>query len=439
MGVSNINSIFEELAATPGKNDKLSILKKHKDNDLFKEVCRLALDPFTQFYIRKIPEYTPCPQGKGNPLIGTVQAVRDVIATRTMTGNAAIGFLRAHLGSLGADDAKVIERIIKKDLRCGVETAVNKVWPKLVHEQMCMLVSPYNQKLVDKISWPAYAQLKCDGARFNAVVVGGEARFYGRSGKEFFICDPGFYTQFVKLAAGEDIVFDGELLVRDKFGNELVRKEANGILNKAVKGTQSEAEGKTLFAVLWDIIPHSDWVNRRCDIPYHERVTNLADRCMDQPVGKDRIYLIDTVSVNDVDEVEDLFAHYLEQGKEGLVLKGADTIWEPKRSKSQIKFKAELECDLEIIEWQEGTGKYEGMLGALIGSSSDGVVLAGVGTGFSDDDRAMIGPDIVGCVMSVKYNARIDKRDSNTDSLFLPRFGVIRTDKSKADASKDIE
>ena len=54
----NLNKFFESLAANSSRNFKIEQLNKYSDNEILKKVVHLALDPFTQFYIRKIPEYT---------------------------------------------------------------------------------------------------------------------------------------------------------------------------------------------------------------------------------------------------------------------------------------------------------------------------------------------------------------------------------------------
>ena len=118
----------------------------HKDNLLLKEVIRLALDPFTQFYQRKIPDYTPARSNQADTLSSVIDSLM-MLSNRTVTGNAAIAHLTKLLSSLVESDAKVIERIIQKDLKCGVSIATaNAVWPNLIHEYPCMLCSGFEQK-----------------------------------------------------------------------------------------------------------------------------------------------------------------------------------------------------------------------------------------------------------------------------------------------------
>ena len=439
-----MNEIFEQLASDAGRNFKIDLLTRHKDNQLLKQVCFLALDPFTQFYIRKIPAYV-----KYNGPTWALQEALDqlqLLSSRTVTGNAAIDHLANVLCRLEDDDAKVVERIISKDLKCGVsESTVNKVWPGLIHEYPCMLASAFDQKLVDKVKFPAYCQLKLDGMRFNAIVRNGAVEFRSRNGKEINIADPVFGLPFIHMAAfyGIDMVFDGELLVVDEAGNTLDRKTGNGILNKAVKGTQSAKEGSMVRATLWDAIPFERFEQGVDKEIYKDRLAKLSN-CLSDLKGQSSLgHLVQLVPHKEVDSLEQArvqFEKYLAEGQEGIILKTKDMIWEDKRSKHQIKFKGELECDLKVIDWVEGTGKNVGRLGALVLSSDDGVLQVNVGTGFSDSDRDSItAANSVGRIVAIKYNARIADKRSNTDSLFLPVFIEFRDDKDVADKSKDIK
>ena len=126
-----INKILEELRATSSRLEKEAILKKNEKNDVLKRVVFLALDPYTQFYQRKIPEY------KRSPLAAVpLEKALDLLinlSSRQVTGNAAIEFLRKLLSDMKPDDAKVLECVIQKDLDCGVQVSTaNKIWEGLV-------------------------------------------------------------------------------------------------------------------------------------------------------------------------------------------------------------------------------------------------------------------------------------------------------------------
>ena len=430
-------NIINELANEPGRNAKIQILEDNKDNDVLKQAVGLALNPMVQFYIKKIPQYEN-DKGVSLSLSSALKALDD-LSNRVVTGNAAIEYLKVLLTSLEPDDAQILERVIKKDLKCGVAASTaNKVWPKLVPEYPCMLCTGFEPKRVENFSFPASVQLKADGMRFNAIVRNDKVEFRSRNGKEVQLL--GYLEdQFVELAAGQDLVFDGELLVIDPtcdVNTILDRQTGNGILNKAVRGTISAGEASMVNASLWDVIPYKDFINGRCDLSYSDRWAILGDLTHSREFTN--IHLIANHTVNNIEEANKLFQTYLDMGQEGIILKDLGAPWEDKRVKHQIKFKGELECDLKVTSIEPGTGKYEGMLGAVHCESADGVVKVKVGSGFNEEHRETYGQEVVGKIVAVKYNARI-KNKQGEESLFLPIFLEFREDKTLADSSGDIK
>jgi|694.fasta_scaffold98602_1 hypothetical protein len=432
----NLNKFFNSLADNASRNFKIEQLTANSDNETLREVVRLALDPFTQFYQRKIPKYTPNNNPLGDNLDWALDQLLTMLASRKVTGNAAIEHLQYVLENITADNAKVIERIIQKDLKCGVQVSTaNAVWTGLVHEYPVMLCSPFDEKLVNKIKFPAYVQLKMDGMRFNAIVKDGKCEFRSRNGKEIQLL--GFLeTDFIKMAAGFNMVFDGELLVNDK-GVILDRQTGNGILNKANKGTISDLDARKVRATVWDVIPFDAFASGICKVDYATRLNGLER--MIQKSSPAKVNLVQTDLVQTLDMAQSIFESYLADGLEGIILKSSDGIWEDKRSKSQIKFKGELECDLRIVGVQMGTGKYDGMLGAILCESADGVIKVSVGSGFSDEQRKeLMKQNLLDGIAAIKYNMRI-KNKAGEESLFLPIVLEIRDDKEVADSSKDIK
>ena len=433
----NLNKFFESLAANSSRNFKIEQLSANSDNETLREVVRLALDPFTQFYQRKIPEYTFVGEDSEHQTC-LEMALQNLyyLSSREVTGNAAIAHLRAILSGLPADDAKVIERIIQKDLKCGVSVSTaNAVWSGLVSDYPVMLCSQFEQKLVDKVQFPALVQTKMDGMRFNAIVRDGKVEYRSRNGKEIQLLG-NLDDDFIKMAGDVDCVFDGELLVVGDSGI-LDRQTGNGILNKANKGTISAKEAAMVRATVWDIIPFIYFQDGECPTAYGTRMESLnvlVDK--HQP---NKVRLVDSWEVENYEEAKTLFEGLLAQGQEGIILKDKRGVWENKRAKHQIKFKGELECDLKIVAVEEGTGKYAGMLGAIICESSDGVVKVNVGSGFNDEHRKNLWKEnLIDKVVAVKYNMRI-KNKAGEESLFLPIFVEIRDDKDVADSSGDIK
>ena len=338
----NINKFLDSLAVNASRNFKIDQLNANSDNETLREVIRLALDPFTQFYQRKIPAYTRDP--KFNTMtLGFAMGQLYSLSSREVTGNAAIEFLKNVLSSLDVDDAKVIERIIAKDLKCGVDTSTaNKVWTGLIPEYPCMLCSPFEQKLVDKIKFPAYAQMKMDGMRFNAIVRDGKCEFRSRNGKQILLLG-NLEQEFISLAGIVDCVFDGELLVMDDDSCQFMdRQTGNGILNKANKGTISAEDAAKVHASVWDRIPYVMFEIGYCPTPYSTRFSVLEKIVNEQPAKGKKIWTVTSTIVETQEQAQEIFQEYLTNGYEGIILKDGAGVWEDKRSKTQIKFKGEL-------------------------------------------------------------------------------------------------
>jgi hypothetical protein len=239
------------------------------------------------------------------------------------------------------------------------------------------------------------------------------------------------------------MVFDGELLIADYAGKPVNRQTGNGILSKAIKGTMSDTEALQVMATLWDAIPYDSFKAGIDKEPYNIRMAKLSNAMQDMKtvnaqLGK-YVALVWTEQVNDLYTAKRIFEKFLAEGQEGTILKSKDGIWEDKRSKEQIKFKGELECDLRVVDWEEGTGKNKGRLGALVCESEDGTIRVNVGSGYTDEQRNAYTKTVIGKVATVKYNARIQDRGGNVESLFLPVFIELREDKDIADMSIKIK
>ena len=201
----------------------------------------------------------------------------------------------------------------------------------------------------------------------------------------------------------------------------------------------SVKEAAMVHASVWDLIPYVQFTDGYCQTPYAKRFSTLEQIVNKQkPEGK-KIWIVSSEIVQTIEEAQSIFQNYLSLGHEGIILKDGSGVWEDKRSKTQIKFKGELECDLKIVAVEEGSGKAAGMLGAIVCESADGILKVNVGSGFSDAQRKQYWKEnLVDKIVAVKYNARI-KNKQGEESLFLPVFVEIRDDKDVADSSKIIK
>jgi ATP-dependent DNA ligase len=441
--------VFDILTQLESNNSRLfkeEVLTVNKDNEQLKLVLEAALDPYTQYYQRKIPKYGS-PDSISESLDWALKHLRS-LTKRQYTGNAAIAHLQTILSGVSEDNAEVIKRVVTKDLKCGVSIAtVNKIFGKnFIETYPCMLASAFNQKAFEAIKYPALVQQKMDGMRANIIIDReGSVDVRSRNGKQLSLS--GHFDEFVKnvfykspTLASLDVfhgaVLDGELLVLDDNKNMILdRKTGNGILNKAVKDTITSEETARVRMVCWDMIPLEDFKKGICEIPYFDRVDVLKERMDGVYKGQEDhlISILHTKTVGSYEDCVEIFNEALANEEEGIIVKNGDSPWEDKRSKYQVKMKAELEADLLVEGIVEGTGKYEGLIGSLSCTTKDGSLKVNVGSGLSDEQRKMDPAEYIGKIISVKYNEKIKDKNSEHWSLFLPIFQELRLDKTVAD------
>lgn len=452
----SILNLLEQIGADTKRSHKLQLLEENKNNNTFLEVINQSLNPYINFYVRKIPTYNAT---GGQSLEWAINELKK-LSTRELTGNAGINHLAGILSSLSTIDAIVIERIIGKDLRCGMaDGIVNAVIPGLVPTYPCLLARPYDAKNIKNIKFPAISQLKADGLRVNFHIKDGKVSICGRSGRDIDLL--GSIDESI-LELGRqfsgDVVIDGELVVLDKTGKLHSRKIGNGIINKAIKGTISQEEASMVCAQIWDVIPYNEFLAGKSTEIYETRLNKLAEAILacrkdteellvDIIRGKirNRFWLIESKEVTSLEEATEHFSELLSKGEEGTILKNKSNLWEDTRSKDLVKFKSEKECDLIVVGFNPGKGKFEGMVGSIQMESSDGKVEVNI-SGMSDELRKEVTDNFEtewrGAICAVMYNERISSKDKNRagiDSLFLPRLIEKRSDKTVADHSKDIK
>lgn len=431
----SILKILSELAATASSNTKVEILKREKDNELLKRVFQAAYNPMITYGIKAIPEYKH--RGESQTLDYTLEFELPVFVNRLVTGNNAISAFGRTLSALSPDNAIVLERIVQRDLRCGTtDTLASRIWPGLVPTFDVML----SHKDISGIKFPAYAQIKSDGARCHMSLQAGQAVAFSRNGKPIQL--HGYFDESLAKLVNEGETIDGELRVEIN-GKLLSRKEGNGIVNKAVKGTISKEEAATLVLLSWDIVDFSE------TIVYKERIERLTKSATNVLVsGNSNISVLETEIVNNEEEAYAFYRKCRAAGEEGAMIKNMMAVWQPKRSKDIGKMKAIEVADMRITGWYYGEKgkKFEHALGGFICETEDGFCHVNVGGGYSEDFRNQPTHEfdkMVGGIMEVTYNETIQDGKTKEYSLFLPRVDSsvdwFRFDKTVANTFAELK
>jgi DNA ligase-1 len=436
-----ILDILNELSANPSRLAKEAILQKNKDDYVLQRVVKAALDPTINYWIKKIPAYS-CEDRLYT--LGQAVSMLEEIASRKLTGNAAIEHLEHILSSVASQDAEVITRIIERDLKCGVQdSTANKIWKGIIPEFSYMRCALPKAVKLSKWDWKGgiYSQEKADAMFANLDVYDdGEVVISSRSGTTI----PNEKLNNIVLAARDMITSGtrthGELMVEEN-GKVLPREIGNGIMNSIAKGGDFKNKNQRAVYVVWDQIPLGNAQHGTdYETPYSTRFVHLQAQVQNLGV-QDSIRVIPFKMVYSYEDALQHYQEMLEEGKEGTIIKTKTGIWKDSTSKDQVKFKLEATVDLEIISLNEGKGKNEATFGSILCRTSDGLLEVNV-SGFSDDDRVAIADDwdnICGKIMAVTGNSLMKPTGKKvTWSMFLPRCAEIREDKHVADSLKQV-
>lgn len=114
----------------------------------------------------------------------------------------------------------------------------------------------------------------------------------------------------------------------------------------------------------------------------------------------DRVRLIEHTRVQSNDHVLETLDQTTKDGGEGLMLRQPKSLYERKRSSTLLKVKKQLDMEAEVVDQIPGTGRLDGLMGALQCKTKGGQIFK-VGSGFTDDQRR--DPPKVGDTITIHY------------------------------------
>ncbi len=396
--------LFTKLAETTSLINKKALLRQ-ADSPLLRKILFAALDPFTTYGITQdgitMPKNHKGTYSLKDPY---AWAVLDHLSNRDVTGTAAKKAVEETLGLLDPNDAEVFYRIIGRDLRCSVGTTmVNQIWKNMIPLFEVMLAKPADKH---DVKWPAFGEPKFDGMR--AIYSKKDGQFFSRNGLHIPAVD--HLAPEAEKVIGEYDYLDGELVTDGSF------HDAIGDLKR--KGVKAE---KAVFKV-FEALKEKTFKGES-QVPHYVRREYL-----EKLKFSNTIQLVPTTLLSNQAEADEFCAAVWGLGGEGIIIKDAQGIYEPKRSSAWLKVKKFETIDLPVVSYFEGKGKYKNQLGGLI--ASDGKITAEVGSGFSDEQRILLWQSretIAGKVIEVGYH-----EVTPDNSLRHPRLIKFRPDKKVA-------
>lgn len=220
-------------------------------------------------------------------------------------------------------------------------------------------------------------------------------------------------------------------------------------------------EDNTVFQ-LWNMFSMDNWLKLNTGFNCKQAFEYCADFIYNYNLwiaskGLDtNLVLIHNEIFEDMDSIYDLYYRVLESGMEGLVIKNLlANIEHGVCTTGIIKLKEFKDCELKIIGYLPGTGKYTGGIGSYDMSSEDGRLLVNV-AGLTDKQRGFeradpnnsakglklidgFNPnDGINKIYTVKYNKKSTDK-TGKPSLSLPSIMGERTDVTRASFFHEIK
>jgi DNA ligase 1 len=411
--------IIQELEADNSRLAKEAIIRREHsaDNVRFFNGVGAALDGFRTFGVQQVP--TSKTDGAGITQTEFDDVLRQLEA-RTLTGNAMRDAIQALCDRSRTEEWNDwYRRILIKDLRCGVtHKTVNKHTTMKVPVFECMLADD-SKKHEKKMTGEVFVEPKLDGVRVITIcdVERDEVKMYSRNGKELNNF-PKIYEQFDAMLdqLGQSMVFDGEVMSDDfqTLMREIHRKD----------GAKTDDAVLNLF----DCLPLEHFKEGGSNNTLAQRKQWLDGYRFGPNISRVEHIQIDL----DDEDGQKQFADYnrlcIDKGFEGIMIKPITGVYECKRSSLWLKVKPFIEVSLTVKAVEEGTGRNEGRLGALIveGKDDGKFIRTNVGSGLSDDDRTEFWKSkekLIGQIVEVRADAITQNQDATDEwSLRFPRF-----------------
>ena len=383
--LQHFNEFVKEITASASRKYKQEVLTKYKDDEVIQKYLKINYDPYKIFGIsekklaKSIPGMNPYP-------CDSVFELFDYLTIHNTGRDCDVKLCQATIEKVFAAAEGctwLLKELICKDLSIGVDSkTINSVMPNLIPQFSCMLAQKYFEK-PEKLSGKTFAiTTKLDGFRLIALKDKfGNIKFYSRVGQLV----EGLVEIEAELKANfpNDVALDGELTISNYF--DMPSKDAYKAASKIIR-LKGDTPKTGLTYRVFDIMTAEEFISQRCPAIYDDRRSLL-----DSYAGK--ATHIEVLPVlyrgTDTSKITEFLDKITSEGGEGCILNLCDAPYVWNRTWNLLKVKKMNTLDLQIIGFEEGTGRLAGTLGAILVRYKNGNVVK-VGSGFTDWLRAEI-------------------------------------------------
>lgn len=382
--IRNPLDVLDMLAAEPGKNEKRRLMQEHDSPEL-RKLLILATSPFINFGVQKLPQVEPAKNSQID--LPYFFDMADKLARRELTGNAAKHFLEATWRLCDAQQQLHFGGVITKKLRCGVDTAVNDVWPGSIPVFTPALAEDWHKTAAKKnaekhCSFPKLVSVKLDGMRAIALHDGESWGLFSREGRPI-VGMPHVIAQ-LEAYANPTKVYDGEL-----YSHDVVTQKGFPFLIGLLKRQSWELDdyrGKERTKVetllswrdrveyhIFDAVSKSQWDRQQVTPNQYDRLVSLKVEVEDmQKAGATALQYVKHMVARSLEEATEINKQFLLEGFEGSMLKCPKQPYKFGRGTQWLKLKMFLDGEYEIIGSYMGEGKWAGSLGGFFMKTPEG-------------------------------------------------------------------
>ena len=268
-------------------------------------------------------------------------------------------------------------------------------------------------KLLKKqVDFPIYSPPKYDGNYVAVIIYMGLPKFVTSGGLVYKHLDGGgdiFFGQPDGVYLAERIWGEGKLGDRNKCN---------------LKGPKDNQTSTGHNYKIFDYLTLSAWYEGKSGVPYVIRADILTNRFNHNDLAGIGKLIVDQR------ELDEHLHSIVKLGYEGVMVIHPKWKWKDTSSRKidMCKYKKRPTVDLLCVGVEEGTGKYEGMIGSLVLVDSKQRTVS-VGSGMSDCDRHQSPDHYIGKVVEMFYEQIVD-------TYIQPTFGaeyegvLVRHDKT---------
>lgn len=161
-----------------------------------------------------------------------------------------------------------------------------------------------------------------------------------------------------------------------------------------------------------------DWESRWSQLTYNifeapEAKGDLLERLKKVKSTK-YIKIIKQIRVKDKEHLNEFLKSVEKKGGEGVVVRDGSLAYYTGRDNNALKVKSYIDEECEVVGYNRGNGKYEGLVGSLSCRMSNLKVIK-IGSGLNEDQR--VTPPKIGAIITFKYYGLTSKGN--------PRFPVF--------------